>query len=305
MTGKRFDPLGRFTLRTRKRLSVYLYFVPALGILGFTIVYPWIWSLAMSLCRWRISTGNPPSFIGLQNYVYVLTDVDFHTALLNSVRFMLLSVALQLVFGLGIALLLNRRLPFRRLLMVGILLPYMLTPTMVGLVWKMLLNNGWGIVNYYLRLIGVSVPDWLGDPNVTMWTLGMIATWLHTPWCTLMLFSGLQAISEEMLEASRVDGANAWQTLVHITLPSLRPLILIVLSFRIVFSLREFDVIYSIYSSGGPGNSAMVLGVYLFNTFSKNWDIGRSSAISFIMLAITFLLSAGIFIGKGESDHAK
>ena len=259
----------------------------------------------MSLCKWRISTGKAPVFVGLQNYGYVLTHKDFLFSLANSLKFMAISVPLQFGCGLTLALLLNRRLPARKILMVGILLPYMLTPAMVGLVWKMLLNNSWGVINYYLRCLSLRVPDWLGDPKTTMWTLGIIATWLHTPWCCLMLFSGLQAVSEEMMEAAQVDGANAWQTLIHVTLPALKPVVIMVLSFRIVFSLREFDVIYSIYSSGGPGNSAMVLGVYLYNTFSKNWDIGRSSAISFIMLFITFILSTGILMRKDGNHEPK
>ena len=282
-----------------------MFFLPALGILGFCVVYPWIWSLFMSFHKWRISTGKPPTFIGLENYRYVLTNKDFQLAMLNSLKFMVISVTLQFTCGLSLAVMLNRRLPFRKLIMVGILLPYMLTPTMVGLVWKMLLNNSWGVINYYLRILGLQVPDWLGDPKTTMWTLGIITTWLHTPWCCLMLFSGLQAISDELIEASRVDGANSWQSFVHVTLPALRPVLIIVISFRIVFSLREFDIIYSLYSSGGPGNSAMVMGVYLFNTFSKNWDIGRSSAISFVMLLITFILSTGIFMRKGDSYDSK
>lgn len=297
-------PFGRLRPYTRKKLSVYLYFVPALGMLGFAVIYPWIWSFAISLCKWRISTGKPPSFIGLDNYLWVLKDAGFHLSLRNTLKFVLISVPLQFFFGLLVAVLLNRKLRARRFLMVGVLLPYMLTPTMVGLVWKMLLNNSWGVINYYLRVLGIGVPDWLGDPSVTMWTLGIIATWLHMPWCALMLFASLQAISEEMMEAARVDGANAWQCFYNVTLPSLKPVMLIVIAFRLVFSLREFDVIYSLFNAGGPGNSAMVLGVYLYNIFSKNWDIGRSSAVSFVMLVITLAISAGIFIRKDGKKHA-
>ena len=257
----------------------------------------------MSLSRWRLSTGTPPSFIGLQNYANILQDTKFLLALKNSLLFMVLSVSSQFVCGFTIALLLNRTLPARRVLMMGILLPYMLTPTMVGLVWKMLLHGNWGVVNHYIRALNLTAIDWLGNPDTTILTLTIIATWLHTPWVTLMLFAGLQAIPNELMEAAKVDGANHRQTFFHVTIPVLRPLIAIVLLFRIVFSFREFDVIYSLYNSGGPGNSAMVLGVYLYQTFSGSWDIGRSSAVSFIMLVVTIILSLPMILRrKGENS---
>lgn len=301
MRQMKFVTHNRMKLSTQRKVKEYLFIVPALSILVFAVVYPWIWSLSMSFSRWQLSTGAAPTFIGLRNYTSVLQDEKFYLALKNSLVFMVLSVSIQFICGLGIALLLNRALPARKLLMMGILLPYMLTPTMVGLVWKMLLHSNWGVVNYYLRALGVGSIDWLGSPNTTMYTLTIIATWLHTPWVTLMLFAGLQAIPAELIEAARVDGASQRQIFFHVTLPMLRSLIAIVLLFRIVFSFREFDVIYSMYNSGGPGNSAMVLGVYLYQTFSGSWDIGRSSAISFIMLTITIVLSLPvIFQHKGE-----
>lgn len=284
--------------RKRKKLEAYCFFAPALAILGFAVVYPWIWSFVMSFCKWKISTGAPPAYVGLQNYARVLRDENFHLALKNTLCFIAISVPLQLLCGLALALLLNRRLPVRWFLMAGVLLPYMLTPAMVGLVWKMLLHGNWGVVNYYLRLIGLPAVDWLGDPRASMATLGIIATWLHTPWVALMLFAGLQAVPEELMEAARVDGASARQTFWHVTLPAVLPLIAIVTTFRLVFALREFDVVYSLYNAGGPGNSAMVLGVYLYDAFSRNWDIGRSSAISFLMLLLTAALSAAALIQK-------
>lgn len=253
----------------------------------------------MSFTKWRLSMSQVPSFIGIQNYIKVLTDTKFLLSLKNSLLFMVISVSTQLFCGLTIALLLNRKLPLRKFLMIGVLLPYMLTPIMVGLVWKMLLSNTWGIVNYYLRLLGISSIDWLGDPNTTMLTLSIIAAWLHTPWVTLMLFAGLQAVSKDMLEAARVDGANASQTFFRVTLPSIRPLIMIVIMFRIVFSFREFEVIYSLFNAGGPGNAAMLLGVYLYQKFNGSWDIGLSATVSFIILAITILLSAPIILKRG------
>lgn len=286
----------------KQQLSVYLYLAPALIILAFVVVYPWLWSLTMSFTRWKLSSGKAPAFIGLDNYIHVLNDAKFLLALNNSLLFMIISVCTQLLCGLTLALLLNRRLPIRRVLMVGILLPYMLTPAMVGLVWKILLHGSWGVINYYIHQLGMPGVDWLGHPSTTMFTLSLIATWLHTPWVALMLFSGLQAVSEELTEAALVDGANPRQIFLHVTLPSIRPLIWIVIMFRVVFSFREFDVIYSLFGSGGPANSAMVLGVYLYQKFSGSWDIGRSSAVSFIMLAITIVLSLPTMLQKGGDE---
>ena len=289
--------------RTKTTIYKYLFILPALAILLFSVVYPWIWSFAASLTDWRLISIEQPNFIGLKNYLDIVSDSRFLFSLKNSLIFMILSVAAQFAFGLGIALLLNRELFGRKVLMMGILLPYMLTPTMVGLVWKMLLHNNWGIINYYIRELNlIAAPDWLGDPSFTMITLTLVATWLHTPWVTLMLFAGLQSISDEYIEAAKVDGAGPFQIFIHVTLPLLKQLIMIVLLFRIVFSFREFDIIYSLFNTGGPGNAAMLLGVYLYQIFSGSWNIGRSSAVSFIMLIITILLSIPVMHRKkGEA----
>lgn len=291
----------QISYRTKNNICKYMFILPALLILLFSVVYPWIWSFCTSMTNWRLTSASVPEFIGLKNYIDVLKDAKFILSLRNSIIFMLLSVMAQVILGLAIALLLNRRLFARRILMIGILLPYMLTPTMVGLVWKMLLHSNWGIVNYYLRTIGLNtIPDWLGDPSFTMLTLTVVATWLHTPWVTLMIFAGLQSISDEYIEAAKVDGASSVQIFWRITLPMLSKLLVIVILFRVVFSFREFDIIYSLFNSGGPGNSAMLLGVYLYQIFSGSWDVGRASAVSFIMLVITIILSIPVVLRKKE-----
>lgn len=290
---------SRISYRTKNAIYRYLFILPALLILLFSVVYPWFWSFWASMTNWRLTSISAPEFIGLKNYIGILTDDKFLLSLSNSIVFMVASVVAQVVLGLVIALLLNRRFFARKVLMIGILLPYMLTPTMVGLVWKMLLHSNWGVINYYLRTLGMAtVPDWLGDPQFTMLTLTVVATWLHTPWVTLMIFAGLQSISDEYIEAAKVDGASSMQILWRITLPMLKQLLVIVILFRMVFSFREFDIIYSLFNSGGPGNAAMLLGVYLYQIFSGSWDIGRASAVSFIMLLITIVLSIPVVMRK-------
>lgn len=280
--------------RWRKKLYPYLWFLPVLVILGFAMAYPWAWSLIMSLHEWNLGTGMAPHFVGFANYIEVFQDDLFHLSLANSIRFMVITVTAQFVFGFAIAQMLNRRLPLRRILMLGILLPFMLTPAMVGLVWKILMHGSWGVLNHFLRSAGLSSVAWLSDPDVTIWTISIISIWQHTPWTALILFAGLQAIPTDLIESATVDGANGFRVFVHITVPFLMPLIVIVLLFRTIFALRAFDIIYALFRSGGPGNAAMVLGVYLYETFRVFWDMGRSSAISFVVLGITLVLS-GVF----------
>ena len=287
----------------RRTLYPYLWFLPVLFVLFVAMADPWGWSLVISLHRWDLSAGLSPRFIGFSNYIDIVSDPLFHQSLGNSLWYMFVSVAFQFVFGFGIALLLNRELPLRRMLMIGIMLPFMLTPAMVGLVWKILMHGSWGVLNHFLRSLGLESVAWLSDPAVSLRTIAVISIWQHTPWTALILFAGLQAIPTELVESARADGANAFQSFIYITVPVLLPMIVIVLLFRVIFALRAFDVIYALFRSGGPGNAAMVLGVYLYETFRIYWELGRSSAISFIILGITLALSAVFSLRVFRSEN--
>ncbi|QQO10625.1 carbohydrate ABC transporter permease [Breznakiella homolactica] len=279
-----------------KRIYPYFWFTPLILILGFTILYPWIWSLGLSFTKWNLSEGDTPVFIGLRNYINVLTEPLFLLSLRQTALFMVITVPAQLLIGFGTALLLNQNVKGRGLFLSCIMLPFMLTPSIVGLIWKILLSGQWGVFNYFLSLVGIYNVGWLSNPDLSMLTISIIDVWQHAPWVMLVLFAGLQAIPKEMYEAAEIDGAGYWQSFRYVTIPFLSNLIGIVVLFRLMFALRSFDVIYTLFRSGGPANAAMVLGVYLYEQFRLTWEIGKSSATSYIILILTLLFSVPLII---------
>jgi multiple sugar transport system permease protein len=282
------------TAGLRRHLSPYLWFAPAFAVLGGVLVYPWMWSFYVSFHEWSVAVQDAPTWVGAANYRGVLTDGLFYASLRNSVVLVVASVALQLVLGLGYAVLLDTGGRVRQVFLTLVMLPFILAPVMVGLIWKILLQDQFGLVNYYLRLVGFGSVRWLSDPSTTMLTIVTLEVWQYTPFVILILYAGLQAIPGELREAAEIDGASARQVFHHITLPFLRDLILIVVLFRLIFALRTFDVVYTLFKSGGPGNAGMVLGVYLFEELKVNWELGRAAAISYVMLALTILLSVAL-----------
>jgi len=281
---------------TKADLYPYLWIMPSFLVIGSVLFYPWVWSFWLSFHSWSPLRPGGPKFVGFSNYLFIFTDKNFQLALYNSLLLVLASVSIQFVLGLGIALLLTKAAKARGFLLPAFMIPMMLTPSIIGLVWKLWYHTEWGLLNYFLPLIGLSRVGWLSDPSIVLTSVITIHIWLHTPFMTLVLFAGLEALPQEPFEAARIDGASTLQGFWYISLPLLKPLIVIVLLFRTMFALRAFDVIYSLFLSGGPGKGAMVLGVYLYETFRVTWKLGLSAAISVILLGLTVLLTLGFAV---------
>ena len=275
----------------QQRAYPYIWLLPVGLIMVGVLVYPWALSLLLSFQSWTPLRPAPPQFVGLDNYMRAFADPAFQGALRNTAGLVVTTVTIQFLGGFAIALLLNTITVGRAILLTMFLLPLMVTPSVVGLSWKLLLHNEWGIFNWVLRGLGLPTVGWLSDPSWTMFTIVMVDVWQHMPFGVLVLLAGLQAIPDEQIEAARVDGASALQVFRHIVLPFLAPLILITLLFRLIFALRTFDIIYSLFRSGGPANAGQVIGVYLYERLRVTWRLGEASAISFILLALTMALA--------------
>ncbi|NPV54887.1 MAG: sugar ABC transporter permease [Firmicutes bacterium] len=269
----------------------YLWLAPTFIVLSGILAYPWLWSLILSFYRWSPLLMTHPIWRGFGNFIDVLKDPAFVNAVRNSLILVGVSVPAQFAVGFFLAYLLSQEIKGRSIFLAMLTLPMMITPSIIGLMWKMLLSSEWGLVNYFLEILGLGKVGWLSDPSVTMWTIIMVHIWESTPFVILTMFAGLQSLPKEPYEAAVVDGANTWQSLIHITIPYLRPLIIVVFLFRMMFALRTFDIVYSLFRSGGPANAGMVLGVYLYESFRITWEIGRSSAISYILLFFTIILT--------------
>ncbi|MDI3542738.1 MAG: multiple sugar transport system permease protein [Candidatus Atribacteria bacterium] len=244
------------------------------------------------------------SWIGLRNYKYLfLEDKDFWYSLRISLFFSGFTVVTEFGLGLLIALLFNRRITGKRLWMSFLIIPMVITPSIVSLIWKLMLNTEYGVLNYLLSLLSIGKINWLGYENA-LWSLILVDIWEWTPFMALILYAGLQALPQEPYEAALVDGASSIQLFRFITLPLMRPIILISILLRAIDSLKMFDIVYGL-TQGGPGNATelMSLHIYRLGFRHTNW-IGRASANAVILLMIVTLLTTVLLrIMKRESGE--
>lgn len=297
VTGRALAPArsSQAVLKSRT-LSPYAWSAPLLLTMGAVLVGPWAYSLGLSFYSWSPLRETPPRFVGLGNYVATLTDPAFQGALARTLALVLVAVVLELVLGFGVALLLVLPVRGKPFFHTAFLIPMMITPAAVGLVWRVLLHDELGLVNWALRTGGLPAVGWLSDPDVTLVTILLIEVWQHTPFVILVLGAALATVPTELIEAARVDGAAPRAILRHVVIPWLSSMIVIVVLFRVIFVLRTFDAIYALFRSGGPDQAGTTLGVYLYESLRVHWDLGRSSAVSYLILLLTLLASSGFAV---------
>jgi multiple sugar transport system permease protein len=199
-----------------------------------------------------------------------------------------------LILGMGLALLLNQELKGRGLLRSFILLPMMCTNVVIGLMWRLLLNYQYGLVNYYLGRLGFLPVEWLSSPDVAMASVVLVDVWNTTSFVALMLLAGLQSLPDEPYEAARIDGASPIQSFFYLTLPLLKPIILVTLLWRFIDTFRIFDVVY-LLTAGGPARATETVSIYIYRYGFQSFNLGVSAASSFIMLLI-MLVVAGFLV---------
>jgi multiple sugar transport system permease protein len=272
-----------------------LLLLPTVVVLLALTIYPTIYSFTLSLNTWNMSNRNAVwEFVGLANYAQILQDTRFWNAAQVTGTYMFGTIATQLVLGLGIALLLQRQVLAAGLVRTALLLPMMTTPVVVGLIWRFMFNPTQGIVNYLLGLIGISGPNWLGGLQTGLLSVMIADIWEWTPFMVLILLAALQTLPQEPYEAAAIDGASAWQAFQHITIPLLRPTIVVAVLLRAIDSFKTFDLVY-VMTNGGPGTSTETLSFYTYKWGFKFFQMGYASALSFVML-IMVIIFANILI---------
>ena len=281
-----------------KAIFALMLLTPLFLILAVVSIYPLLYSVWTSFTDFRLSRPNDISFVGLANYAATFVNPEFLNALKNSLIYAVVAVPIEMVFGLGIAIALNKILVLRDFARTLIVIPMMLAPVVMGLMWKFMFNDQIGIINHVLRDWGwLKGPlPWLTDSSLAMVSLIIVEVWATTPFMVILLGAGLTTISAELYEAARIDGATSWQCFVKITLPMLSPIILVALLIRGMDAFRVFDVVFTL-TAGGPARATDVLSYYLYRETFINLDAGLSAAGSFLMLGV--LMMAGIFLIRG------
>jgi ABC-type sugar transport system permease subunit len=283
----------QYSLIARDRRFGYLLAAPAVLVLLVITAYPLVYNIWNSVHHDVINSGLPATFAGAENYKRIFTDNQFVPALAHTAGFTVVSVALETVVGLALALALNRKFPGRGLVRAAIFIPWAVPTVVSAQLWKSMFDpqNGW--VNYVLTTLHLPLADttWLAQ-TWTAWGAILAAdAWRNTPFMAIVLLAGLQVIPTDIYEAARIDGASAWQTFRRLTLPLLRPALMVALIFRTLSSFLIFDVVYAM-TSGGPGTSTNVLSYLNWQAFFVYADYGYGGAISVALVAIALIIAA-------------
>ncbi|MBI4495776.1 MAG: sugar ABC transporter permease [Deltaproteobacteria bacterium] len=266
---------------------------PARAVLALVTLGPLLYLLATSLTPLDLTKPRSFRFSGLANYRDLIADDRFWNSVMVQFRLSTATVVAQLLLGLGLALLLNRPLPFRELIRTGFIVPMVLPPIVVAIIWKILFTPLLTPLNLLTVPLEVQQPSWLTDPTFALWTIVVADVWQWTPFTTLILVAALQMMPQEPFEAALVDGASAWQRFLWIVLPLLKPALVVAGLFRLIDSFKAFPLIF-VMTGGGPGVSTEPTNYYSYSQAFTHTFIGYSSAMIIVMLAATVALSAAV-----------
>lgn len=266
----------------------YLLLVPIFALLLAVIVVPGLWALFLSFTKY--SPGYPPAYVGVRNYAAVLSDPVFRDVATNNIIFLGAVLVFEFIVGFGTALLLFRGFPLQRVWTSLLIAPYAISPVVGCVIWKYLLDPSYGVVNYALTLVGLEPIRWFGTTPSAFTAIIITDVWLFSPLIQIIAYSALISIPQEVLEAGLVDGGTAWQRFRYITLPLIRPALLVALMFRLIFAFREFGIPWML-TQGGPGHATEILSIYLYKIGFRYFEFGAASAVAWIMLVFTAVLS--------------
>lgn len=278
---------------TFKRKYTWVLFVaPAVIILLSLVIFPLIFSLTLSFHKWNIIKAQEWKWIGIDNYKTILSqDPYFRTSAKVTFLYLLGTVPVQFLLGLGVALILNqitgKIIGFLR---TTLIIPTIMTPVIVGLIWRLMYNPDIGMLNYFLGVFGLPPVNWTGMPGTALPSVMMADTWEWTPFMALIMLAGLQALPQEPFEAALVDGASAWQSFRYITLPFLAPTMLVALLIRLMDAFKTFDLVF-VLTQGGPGMSTEILNYYTYRYGFKFFHLGYASALSWLLVIVVTIIS--------------
>lgn len=280
----------------------YLFVSPAVIILSIVILAPIAIAIITSFYDYTLINRTLDSFIGLRNYFEAVSNEKFIHSAIVTIVFVILVVLFEFIIGFLIAILLNQVERFRNIYYFILLIPLLINPIVVGLIWRMFLHPQLGILNYLISLIGIDPVNWLGDPQNAFITIIFVDIWHQVSFMIILLLAGLASIPEEPYEAARVDGANAFQQFRDITLPYMRPVIIITLLIRLIFALKTYDLIY-IMTKGGPGDATDLISYYIYRSAFIGLDLGQAASMSVILFLIVCIIIYPLFKFMNRADE--
>ena len=294
---------GPFSINLRRNGWFYGLIAPTIIILLLVNIYPLLYSVYVSLTNYKLTGVKTLKFVGLKNYISLFSNPDFLTALRNTLIYVVCAVVSELVYGLALALLLYRLGAVGNTLLSFFLLPMMLTPVIVGIMWRFMYNYDFGMINFFLSKIGLGRVAFLSDGNRAIFYLCFVDLWQWSPYVTLLTYGSLQSLPRDQVESASIDGAGSIRIFRHITLPFLSSTLWVCILVRIMDAIREYDKVYTM-TMGGPGNATETASFYIYRQAFKFFKTGSASAASILLLIATIIIS-NIFIKRMRKNEYK
>jgi multiple sugar transport system permease protein len=276
-----------------ERHAHLVFIVPTMLVMFALLGFPLLYTLYMSVHEWFIASTRPPEFIGIQNFVQALTSTQFQQAVVRTLYYTVLAVAIPALLGLVAALVFAQQFYGRGLLRTIFIFPMTATPVAIALIWVMMFHPSLGVLNYLLSLVGLPSSLWIFSRQTVIPSLVMVETWHTTPFMMLIILGGLATLPVELFEAATVDGANALQKFRYVTLPLIWPYIMVAVLLRTIDALKSFDSIY-VMTQGGPGNASETINIYLYLQAFAYYHIGYASAV--VLLFFLLVIAASLLL---------
>jgi multiple sugar transport system permease protein len=265
--------------------------LPGVLLLLLVQLYPLLYSLFLSFHDYRLLRPELTEFVWLKNYIDIFSDAEFLNALSNTAIYVGLAIPIELMIGFALALAIEKITRGKNLIRALLIVPQFMAPIAMGFVWRFLYNDEFGLINFMLREIGIERPPlWLADPDIALYSCIIVEIWATVPIFMLLLSAGMASISSELIDAAKIDGANAIHRVRFIILPHLKPIILVALLIRGMDAFRVFDVVYSL-TGGGPALSTDVLSLYLYRTAMLDRQFGDGASAAWIMMIMMLIAS--------------
>jgi multiple sugar transport system permease protein len=267
---------------------------PGLVALVLVVLFPLLFTIVTSAFEYTLVAPGFHTFAGIENYRSAIAENYFGESIWVTVKFVIAVVLLEFLIGFTVALMLNAVTRFKSIYYPILLMPLLINPVVVAQIWRMFLHPELGIVNYLIGLAGVAKVNWLGDATIAFWTVVLVDIWHQVSFMIVLLLAGLSALPREPYEAARVDGASHLQAFFHITLPLMRPVIVVTLLIRLIFAIKTFDLVF-IMTRGGPGTATDLISYFIYRSAFYGLDIGQASAISVVLLVVVLALTAYLY----------
>ncbi len=280
----------------------YVFTLPALVLIGIIVMFPIVYNLFMSMNTWYVASGKGLEWVGIKNYLNLLSDKRFLNSLIVTFLFSLGALVFEVVLGTSLALFLNREFRGKNLVKLIFLFPIAATPVAVSLIWGMMYNYDLGIINIMLQNIGLKPLLWLASPKLVIPALIITDTWQWTPLILLIVLANLESLPTDPFESAKVDGANIMQVIFHITIPMIRPAIVVAAMIRSIDAIKTFDMIY-VMTQGGPDIASENLNLYIFQTGFSYFRMGTASALAIVLFAIVLAFNVFLSIIRKSGER--